>query len=177
VEARRVSAELSDLGRASGFFEEPNGTFDLGEAIAPEMARLSGSAGSGVALADRAYAYILQRVGEGSVSLDFIDKLSQSMLASDRVWTQPSGMPGRDWYRNIFSLPDEDKGYGASVFPWLRTAIREKDMASFIEGEIKYLGSTVQAAQTVMRAEQALRQEPAPGDEPTEPMGPEAPGG
>jgi hypothetical protein len=161
IDSRAVIAELSKLGLEKGFFAQPNGLFDAGQAIAPELARLAGGASYGIDGASRAYDYIITRIGDGQVSDEFIDKLSQSLMAAERVWVYDRGMPERTWYTNLYSLPDEEKGYGASLFPWLRTAIRRDDLNMFVDGEITYLASIVQAAQTIERAEMALKTDPA----------------
>ena len=177
IESRAIVADLSREGLENGLFSTPNGLFDAGQAIAPELARLAGGASYGIDGATRAYDYIMQRVGDGQVSPDFIDKLTQSFMAAERVWVYDRGIPDRTWYANLYSLPDEEKGYGASLYPWLRTAIRRADLNMFIDGEIKYLASIVQAAQTVERAEMALKTDPASYPQPESPESDEDTGG
>lgn len=164
IESRAIARELGRLGMANGMFSEPNGLVDDGEPVAPEMARLIGAASQGVDATARAYDYIFNRVAQGTLTQDFMDKLSQSMLASDRQWVYNRGIPERDWFNNLYSLPDEQTGYGASTFPWMRTAIRRQDLSMFVAAEIKYLASIVQASQTIVRAEDAVSNEPMPGE-------------
>jgi N-acetylated-alpha-linked acidic dipeptidase len=53
--------------------------------------------------------------------------VSRSLIAFDRAWIEPGGLPGRPWYRNEFAASDRDSGYGAVVLPALAEAIRDRD--------------------------------------------------
>ena len=74
--------------------------------------------------------------------------VSRSLIAFDRAWLEPGGLPGRPWYRNEFTASDRDSGYGAVVLPALAEAIRDRDQPALdraIEG-YRTMTRRVQAA-------------------------------
>ena len=57
-------------------------------------------------------------------------KLAQAdaiLLALEREWLTPQGLPGRPWFRNLYSAPDADSGYAAWMLPALRQAVEARD--------------------------------------------------
>jgi N-acetylated-alpha-linked acidic dipeptidase len=57
-------------------------------------------------------------------------KLAQAdaiLLALEREWLTPQGLPGRPWFRNLYSAPDADSGYAAWMLPALRRAVEARD--------------------------------------------------
>ncbi|MEE2972032.1 MAG: transferrin receptor-like dimerization domain-containing protein, partial [Planctomycetota bacterium] len=55
---------------------------------------------------------------------------SAALIAFDRAWIDPEGLPGRPWYRNELAASDRDSGYGAVVLPAMAEAIRDRDQAA-----------------------------------------------
>ncbi|MEM6675153.1 MAG: transferrin receptor-like dimerization domain-containing protein, partial [Planctomycetota bacterium] len=45
----------------------------------------------------------------------------------ERAWLHEPGLPGRPWYRNLYTAPDETSGYAAWPLPGLQKAIHESD--------------------------------------------------
>lgn len=63
---------------------------------------------------------------------------SQALIAFDRAWIDPDGLPGRPWYRNQLAASDRDSGYGAVVLPAFSEAIRDRDRRAFEEAIADY---------------------------------------
>lgn len=47
--------------------------------------------------------------------------------AVQQCWIDPAGLPGRQWFRNVFASNDRDSGYGTWVLPGLQAAVADSD--------------------------------------------------
>jgi N-acetylated-alpha-linked acidic dipeptidase len=55
------------------------------------------------------------------------DATNQALLRVERALTRPSGLRGREWYRNLIYASDPDNGYSDMIFPGVSTAARHGD--------------------------------------------------
>ena len=72
------------------------------------------------ALADRFEA--LARSMEARAPIDRVQA-----QALQQCWIDPSGLPGRPWFRNMLASSDRDSGYGAWMLPGLEAALADSD--------------------------------------------------
>jgi N-acetylated-alpha-linked acidic dipeptidase len=70
---------------------------------------------------------------------------NQALLRVERALTRPSGLDGREWFRNLIYASDPDNGYADMVFPGVSTAIRHGDRA-LAERELADLAQRFAAA-------------------------------
>lgn len=61
----------------------------------------------------------------------------------ERAWLSESGLPGRPWYRNLYTAPDESSGYAAWPLPGLQKAAVDADMRVARE-QVGHLGAVLQ---------------------------------
>ncbi len=59
----------------------------------------------------------------GHVSLP---ELNKQLIAVERAFTLPDGLPNRPWYRNLIYAPGLYTGYGVKTLPGIRESIEEK---------------------------------------------------
>ena len=52
-----------------------------------------------------------------------LQRANESLLACERLWLEPQGLPGRSWYRNLYAAADPHSGYAAWMLPLLRAAL------------------------------------------------------
>ncbi|MEM9066375.1 MAG: M28 family peptidase [Planctomycetota bacterium] len=84
---------------------------------------------------------LVERAGEVRDALDDVlnraresgqtEAVNEMIIAADRAWIDPEGLPERPWYRNLFAAPDQDSGYAAWMLPALRYAIDRDDAEAF----------------------------------------------
>ena len=83
----------------------------------------------GERFAERAGALRLElaaRLDQGVLSDGQIERVNSVLLALERAWVDPDGLPGRPWFRNLFAATDEDAGYSAWMLPRLRWALERQ---------------------------------------------------
>jgi beta-lactamase class A len=142
--ARLANADLLPLDPAAAALETHR---HLGALLAqarkagwePDLARLEGVAEHFERRAGQAREDWVQRLAQGHLDEDELARLNERLRRADRLWATPGGLPGRPWFRNLFSAPDEDSGYAASLLPALQTAVRHKDAVALEGAERLYL--------------------------------------
>lgn len=55
--------------------------------------------------------------------------LNRALIAAERGFLAPGGLPGRAWYRHVIYAPGKYTGYAAAVLPGINEAIAAKDAA------------------------------------------------
>ena len=103
-------------------------TLDFG-ALDAALARLKVSAG----------AY--DQAAAGSVTADRAAKADLILQETEQTLTDPTGLPGRPWYRHLIYAPGLLTGYGAKTLPGVREAIEGRRWAE--AGD--YIGRTAKA--------------------------------
>jgi len=53
-------------------------------------------------------------------------QINASLAQIDQLLTDPQGLPGRQWYKNLVSAPGTLTGYGAKTLPGVREAIEQR---------------------------------------------------
>ncbi len=120
---------LSERGRALGKFAK-------GEGIAPQLAD--------VAQAVRALVPTIDTFRQADHQPDpgVLAEINPKLMALDRAWLDPRGLPGRPWFRNLYAATDEDSGYAAWMLPGLRHAVEKGDperLAATVEHYVSIL--------------------------------------
>ena len=70
--------------------------------------------------------------------------INQKLLKSEQQFLDPSGLPGRDWYKHLLYAPGFYTGYGVKTIPGVREAIEQKQY-TLAEAEV------VRVAAAIMR--------------------------
>lgn len=71
-------------------------------------------------------------------------RLADELLRGlERAWLSESGLPGRPWYRNLYTAPDESSGYAAWPLPGLQKAAADADNRIARE-QVDHLGAVLQ---------------------------------
>ncbi|HEX6202118.1 MAG TPA: transferrin receptor-like dimerization domain-containing protein, partial [Thermoanaerobaculia bacterium] len=91
---------------------------------------LAARAAEVAALAARARRRAEAAVAAGSLPPAALAEAHRALIAADRAWVDPAGLPGRPWYRNLFAAPDATSGYAAWVLPELVEAAEAGDAAA-----------------------------------------------
>lgn len=76
-------------------------------------------------------------------------------------WMQPSGLPGRPWFRNALAAPDSTSGYASWVLPELSGAIDATDGPA-IDAAIGALRARLEAIGTLIERVEASAPPPPP---------------
>jgi N-acetylated-alpha-linked acidic dipeptidase len=59
-----------------------------------------------------------------------VNAVNQALMRSERVLTNPDGLPNRNWYKHQIYAPGFYTGYGVKTVPAVREAVDDKDWAS-----------------------------------------------
>lgn len=84
----------------------------------------------------------------------------------DRAWLRPSGLPGRPWYKNLYTAPDETSGYAPWPLPGIQKARLEGD-ADLLTAELEALEGVLDSRLALARSLAELL-EKGPGRDPAE---------
>jgi hypothetical protein len=80
-----------------------------------------------------------------------LERTNASLRGVERALTRPSGLEGREWFRNLIYVADKDNGYANMVYPSVNEAIRAND-ASRTAREIADLAAHFDAATKALDA-------------------------
>jgi N-acetylated-alpha-linked acidic dipeptidase len=64
--------------------------------------------------------------------------INERLIAAERSWLVPEGLPERPWFRNLFAATDPNSGYAAWMLPGLRYAIEKQDAAELERAILRY---------------------------------------
>lgn len=81
-----------------------------------------------------------ERAAAGTLSANELDDLNTRLLATDRAWVLPEGLPERPWFKNLLAAPDRDSGYASWMLPMLRRVVEDKDSAALDAALKAYAG-------------------------------------
>jgi len=56
---------------------------------------------------------------------DAVAAVNQRLLQSERVLTDPAGLPGRPWYKHLLYAPGTHTGYGVKTMPGVREGLEQ----------------------------------------------------
>jgi N-acetylated-alpha-linked acidic dipeptidase len=59
-----------------------------------------------------------------------VNLVNQALMRSERVLTNPDGLPHRNWYKHQLSAPGFYTGYGVKTVPAVRESVDDKDWAA-----------------------------------------------
>lgn len=141
-EFRRHLRDVSGRGAAAGLWNAPEAATEPAAAqdglapVADPLAELDRDAASTQRELLETVAAWRDRVAAGKVSADELNDLNERLLATDRAWVLPEGLPERPWFKNLLAAPDRDSGYASWMLPMLRRVVEDKDAAG-LEAAVK----------------------------------------
>jgi len=74
-----------------------------------------------------------------------------TLRAIDRAWLDPAGLPGRPWYRNLYTAPDETSGYAAWPLPGVQKALLDGD-SSLLTIELRRIENVLTRRESLLRS-------------------------
>jgi N-acetylated-alpha-linked acidic dipeptidase len=79
------------------------------------------------ALADAAKRYDAQAANAAKLAgnLQALKSINDALLKAEQQFTDPAGLPGRDWYRHLLYAPGFYTGYGVKTLPGAREGIEQ----------------------------------------------------
>jgi N-acetylated-alpha-linked acidic dipeptidase len=71
-----------------------------------------------------------RKISGSAANLELLDQrtLNSHLMAVDRAFISPEGLPGRAWYKNLYIAPGEYTGYAAQTLPALRECIDKNEL-------------------------------------------------
>ena len=90
-----------------------------------------------------------------------IDTLNRALMAVERAFISPEGLPGREWFKNLYVAPGKHTGYAALTLPGLREAIEEKDWNRLLQEETRLLDCVAKARELSQAAVAVIKQREA----------------
>jgi N-acetylated-alpha-linked acidic dipeptidase len=89
--------------------------------------------------AARVYGQVLDKLERGELTGAKLACVNEKLLRLEREWIVPSGLPGREWFRNLFAAPDEDSGYAAWMLPAMHYALKHRIPAAMQKAQFVHL--------------------------------------
>ncbi len=154
TEARGQLRELAERARALDLRIDPA----LLEAAIDETGRVA-------AATDRRLA---QAAAAGRLDAATRATVNRLLIACERSFVHAPGLPGRPWYRNLYTATDPGSGYAAWTFPALRRHVEERDEAGFESA----LGLHVAAFEALRDRLRRIEDQLGPGGPDASPAGP-----
>ena len=77
-----------------------------------------------------------------ATAAEAVAAVNQRLLQSERVLTDPAGLPGRPWYKHLLYAPGTHTGYGVKTMPGVREGIEQGRYAE-AEREIARVASAL----------------------------------
>ncbi len=96
------------------------------------FAPLENAAGALTRAADRYKKAVAASAGNLAGSPEVVAGVNTRLIQSERVMTDPGGLPGRPWYRHLLYAPGTYTGYGVKTMPGAREGIEQ---ARYTEAE------------------------------------------
>ncbi len=118
-DASRLLRDVGDRSMRAGLALDFSGLTDRFDALQTSLAASSDA--------------IAARLAAGEWSEEQLEQINDRLIALDRAWIYLKGLPGRDWFRNLFAAPDEDSGYASWPMPAMRRAIERADQQALRE--------------------------------------------
>ena len=72
-------------------------------------------------------AYAAQLAGAPGISTQHAQRINALLRGLEQVMTDPRGLPGRSWYRNLIVAPASNNGYAGKTLPGVREALEQGD--------------------------------------------------
>ena len=95
------------------------------------------------ALTNAAEKYRKAAAAPRPLSTDAARKVNAKLIRSERLFTDPAGLPKREWYKHLLYAPGLYTGYSVKTIPGVREAIEQKQYAE-AEAEITRVAAAIQ---------------------------------
>jgi N-acetylated-alpha-linked acidic dipeptidase len=105
-----------------------------------------------------AEAYADLEVAPASLPASTLEEANRLLYTSERVLTDPQGLPRRPWFRHHVYAPGFYTGYGVKTLPAVREAIEEREF-DILDGEVARTAAVLEAMATRIDALVALLQD------------------
>jgi N-acetylated-alpha-linked acidic dipeptidase len=76
------------------------------------------------------------RASSAQLQPDAAAALDRQLIAAERAFTRPEGLPGRPWYRHFVLAPGLYAGYGVRTLPVPREALEQRRFAEVDPGVV-----------------------------------------
>ena len=140
--ARTVAGEIESLARAAPTL-----------ALGPLRAALDT-----LRAADQAFRAATARPLRGAAAQA---RVNAELLAAQRQFVRPEGLPGAPWTRSLLFAADPDNGYATLALPGVRLALRRGDAVA-AQRELDDLAMRLRAAAAALRRASAALRRPTP---------------
>ncbi len=77
---------------------------------------------------------MLDAAARGSATGERRGRINAALRSLERVWLVEGGLPGRPWFQNRFTAPDETSGYASWSLPEIRAALLRQDASLVASG-------------------------------------------
>lgn len=85
-----------------------------------------------------------------------LDEINRRLMALERAWYDPAGLPSRPWTRNLALAADRESGYQVEALPLVSEALRSGDRAAFTVGVERTAEALDRLAMSLQQLEDAL---------------------
>jgi len=119
-----------DLGRPASALAAAAEALRAGHADVFEdsgLEELVASAGAQAGRAETVAAALAAAVRGGDLDARRRAEVDAALRELERAWLDERGLPGRPWFRNLYTAPDESSGYAAWPLPGLQKAAADGD--------------------------------------------------
>jgi N-acetylated-alpha-linked acidic dipeptidase len=106
----------------------------------------------------RAYHEALERRAGSPLAPAAAARFEAAVLASERVLTDPQGLPDRPWYRHLVYAPGFYTGYGVKTLPGVREAIEGRSFTRAEQEAVRVAARLDALAAEIDRATEALKE-------------------
>ena len=149
--AGALARAAADLGRVHPALFDESGLEDLVGAAAAQAER-----------AERLQARLVSSAAAGELGREHRARLDAAIRGLDRAWLDEAGLPGRPWYRNLYTAPDESSGYAAWPLPGLQKAVVDSD-APLASRQVARLQGVLSRRRAALERIEALLRDAAAG--------------
>jgi N-acetylated-alpha-linked acidic dipeptidase len=104
---------------------------------------------------EKAMSHAMEGGGAGLARAS-LNTINAQLIAVERTLTQPDGLPGRPWYRNVIYAPGLYTGYGVKTLPGVRESIEQKQWKMAEEQAVRVGKALENAGEKIQSAAAAL---------------------
>lgn len=124
LDTRALLKDLVARGSSLGVFATP----DAGSEYPADFLPLLKSVGEFESIARAVMIELEYVVSAGTLTPAQQKAVDAAFMRLERCWLAEQGIPGRRWFRSLYSASDEDSGYAAWMLPGLKWAVENKDL-------------------------------------------------
>jgi N-acetylated-alpha-linked acidic dipeptidase len=158
--ALQIRRDLVRERRQAEAAEKPAGRPPDKSPLSPDFTPVEAAISEFGAAAREADAAVDRVLAAGRAAPAALSRLNDALVAVERAFLLPEGLPGRPWYRHALYAPDIETYYGSAPLPGLVQAVQGRDAAMF-EAQAAALSGRLREAAERLRQAAALAREAA----------------